>query len=1041
MKHKFLRRFFSAITSASLLLSLGAVFPAETASAAQLCVVDTTTEYQTIRGFGGINLPEWISQGDLTDAQRKKAFGNGADELGLTVLRIYVSDDSNSWSRAVPTALYAQKMGATIFATPWNPPASMRENGTGGIRGGKYHLPSGNYSKYVDHLNSYYTYMKGQGVDVYSISVQNEPDYSEDWTAWSSDETTSFLANYGDKLNFRVMSPETFQYTNKDYYTKILNNPKAMANCDLFGTHFYGTQRSQMDFPALENCGKEIWMTEVYVPDSNSDADEWPKALKVSENIHNGLVVGNLNAYVWWYIRRSYGLIKENGNISKRGYCMAQYSKFVRPGDVRIDVTEQPSTGVYVSAYKNSDGQVTIVAVNTGSDSYAQQFSLGSGENITDIDRYRTSANENIALTENLEHDETSFWAQLPASSVSTFVISTNGEGSTPEPKVDEDGYFFHDTFEGDTFDWNARGASSILTSGRTAYKGSEALLIQERTSAWHGAGKSLNSKVFVPGNAYSFSVNAEYLDGGSSDHFMLKLQYKGSDGEVHYSEIASSDAVKGGWVQLANTSYTIPADATELLIYVETAESTGNFYIDEAIGAPEGTVIEGAGPAKDVIIGDIDFSGKIDTFDLILARKGVINGGFSDPYALRAADVNQDGTISISDAVLLSEYLLGKIKTFEEGYSQTEKKTDDDNKWDSYVETASENMIKFYSDSILQMGNTSRLCDKLEKGENGDKIKVAYLGGSITEGKKYTDPFSAYIKEAFAPNAEFINAGLSGTSSVVGLMRAQRDILDASPDIIFLEFSVNDHPEEIYKKGFESLVKKCLSQDNDPAVIILINRSKGGYSSKSQMAAIGKNFDVPVISMDDALTNAFNSGLLTTGDYFTDEYHPHDKGGQLISDCLGYFFRQAMKSQNRTGSYTIPSSSVYGCEYASASIVPVSELKNLNPGSFTPNNSNTRFAYGYSFQKNSANNALTFSAEGKGIFVVFQSNQNSSLGNLVVTVNGQSKTINGNRNYAWGGSDADIAYIQDNSGSLEVSLKMENANTDFNIYGIGVIK
>ena len=80
-----------------------------------------------------------------------------------------------------------------------------------------------------------------------------------------------------------------------------------------------------MDFSALENSGKEIWMTEVYVPNSDADSsDIWSQAIQVSENIHNGLVVGNMSAYVWWYIRRSYGPMKENGQISKRGYMMAQ---------------------------------------------------------------------------------------------------------------------------------------------------------------------------------------------------------------------------------------------------------------------------------------------------------------------------------------------------------------------------------------------------------------------------------------------------------------------------------------------------------------------------------------------------------------------------------------------------------------------------------------------------------------------------------------------------------------------------------------------
>ena len=133
-------------------------------------------------------------------------------------------------------------------------------------------LQNGKEADYAKHLNNFIKYVEGQGVDLYSVSVQNEPDWSNDWTYWSPDRAASFIANYGkavkDGTNAKLMSPESFSYS-KDYYNAILNNAQAMANCDLFGTHFYGTQRNAMDFPAMENCGKDIWMTEVYVPDSN----------------------------------------------------------------------------------------------------------------------------------------------------------------------------------------------------------------------------------------------------------------------------------------------------------------------------------------------------------------------------------------------------------------------------------------------------------------------------------------------------------------------------------------------------------------------------------------------------------------------------------------------------------------------------------------------------------------------------------------------------------------------------------------------------
>lgn len=130
------------------------------AATAQTVTVDVSTTHQSIRGFGGINHPEWTGL-DLTNAQRKKAFENGEAKLGLTVLRVFVNPDSSQWSKAVPTAKYAYE----------------------------------------------------NGVDLYSISVQNEPDYASEWTYWSTDETTTFIAEYGDKItSTRLMSPESFQY-------------------------------------------------------------------------------------------------------------------------------------------------------------------------------------------------------------------------------------------------------------------------------------------------------------------------------------------------------------------------------------------------------------------------------------------------------------------------------------------------------------------------------------------------------------------------------------------------------------------------------------------------------------------------------------------------------------------------------------------------------------------------------------------------------------------------------------------------------------
>lgn len=103
-------------------------------SAASNVTVNLTAEKQVIRGFGGMNHPAWI--GDLTPVQRETAFGNGKNQLGFSVLRIYIDPDKNNWQREVETAKNAIEHGAIVFATPWNPPSEMLETFTLGMSQG-----------------------------------------------------------------------------------------------------------------------------------------------------------------------------------------------------------------------------------------------------------------------------------------------------------------------------------------------------------------------------------------------------------------------------------------------------------------------------------------------------------------------------------------------------------------------------------------------------------------------------------------------------------------------------------------------------------------------------------------------------------------------------------------------------------------------------------------------------------------------------------------------------------------------------------------
>jgi glucuronoarabinoxylan endo-1,4-beta-xylanase len=388
---------------------------------AQDVTVDLNDQKQLIQGYGGINHPVWA--GDLTAAQRETAFGNGPNQLGFTVLRIFLSDNRNDWQREVATAQRAQELGALIFASPWNPPASMATT----INGQK-HVNPASYGEYATHLTDFYNFMQDNGVDLYSVSIQNEPDYANEWTWWSADEIVTFLKDYGGTFPFRVMAPESFQYR-KQMSDPILNDPEALSNMDILGAHTYGTQVRDMPYPLFKEkgAGKELWMTEVYVPNSNADsADRWPEALDVALHVHNCMVEAEFQAYVWWYIRRSYGPMKEDGTISKRGYCMAHFSKFVRRGFVRVDATKSPKSDVYVSAYKG-DSEVVAVIVNRSTSSQSLSFSI-PGTDITSYERYTTSSSKNLSDDGTVDASSGAFTVTLDAQSVTTL----HGTGEVP---------------------------------------------------------------------------------------------------------------------------------------------------------------------------------------------------------------------------------------------------------------------------------------------------------------------------------------------------------------------------------------------------------------------------------------------------------------------------------------------------------------------------------------------------------------------------------------------------------------------------------
>ncbi|WP_164174861.1 carbohydrate binding domain-containing protein [Ruminococcus flavefaciens] len=239
-------------------------------------------------------------------------------------------------------------------------------------------------------------------------------------------------------------------------------------------------------------------------------------------------------------------------------------------------------------------------------------------------------------------------------SAVSAMPAVTNAQ----EP--DANGYYYHDTFENGTDDWEGRGGASVSTGG-TAYAGSKALTVSDRGSSWHGAQKALDSQTFKAGEEYSFSAAVS-----GSGNMMLSLQYTDASGKTAYGHIASGQS-EGDYVLLSNTNYKLP-EGSGYILYVETEDGTASFSVDEVIAAKAGTQPDAPQPIN-VIQGDFNGDEIVDIFDLVLARKSLVSytSGSATDTVMTVADIDCDGEFAVNDIVMLSKFILGKVKEFPE--------------------------------------------------------------------------------------------------------------------------------------------------------------------------------------------------------------------------------------------------------------------------------------------------------------------------------------------------------------------------------------
>lgn len=230
----------------------------------------------------------------------------------------------------------------------------------------------------------------------------------------------------------------------------------------------------------------------------------------------------------------------------------------------------------------------------------------------------------------------------------------------------------------------------------------------------------------------------------------------------------------------------------------------------------------------------------------------------------------------------------------------------------ESPVDFESEAYRDMIDKSFISMGNPYRLKKALMKAKKGEDITVAFIGGSITQGagatpintKCYAYGICERIRQltGSGENVHYIKAGVGGTPSELGMLRYEEDILkEGTPDIVFIEFAVNDAGDETGGLCYESLIRNIMNGPGSPAVVLIFAVFADGFNLEERLVPVGEHYNVPMYSVkravyDEFLKKASEGRVISRYQYFYDPLHPNNTGHRVMADCAQNLLERVME-------------------------------------------------------------------------------------------------------------------------------------------------
>lgn len=204
-------------------------------------------------------------------------------------------------------------------------------------------------------------------------------------------------------------------------------------------------------------------------------------------------------------------------------------------------------------------------------------------------------------------------------------------------------------------------------------------------------------------------------------------------------------------------------------------------------------------------------------------------------------------------------------------------------------------------------------------RAKRGDALTVVFFGGSLTWGANASDPnrtsYRALIGERFRteyPRARwrFVDAAIGGTGSQLGVYRVERDVLRFEPDLVILDFSLNDNmmtDTEETLCSYESIVRRLLAEGRCPVIpVFLASREYATLPDlkvlkrRTLHLKLAKYYNLAVGDVVKGMNDCYRKGRLNPDEAWPpelfDNCHPHDFGYSIYADFVWKGYQEGVE-------------------------------------------------------------------------------------------------------------------------------------------------